>query len=97
MPQRPTLGWFAASDQNIQAAHAAQPENHAEPERRIVENPAATNQGAPLDGHDRQLQHHSDKPVTSQLLRDAPHDQLMTQRTDQECNRHGDGGGKICF
>lgn len=88
---------LVSSNEHVQATHAAETENHTEPERGIVEDPPTSDQGAPLDCDDGELQHHGHEPVTAEFLGDAAHDEFVTQGADQESDGHGYGGRDVGF
>ena len=48
-----------------------------------------------LHGDNRQLQHHGAEAVPAQLLRDAAHDELVRDGTDEEGDDHCDGFGEL--
>lgn len=70
-------------------AHHRKPENHRAPEKHIVQEGAALHPLGSLHQHNRHLQHHGDKAVAAELPRDATHDQLVSERADEEgdCRR----------
>lgn len=47
-----------------------------------------------LDRHNRQLQHHTDKPVATEFLGDTAHDQLVEDGANEKGDEHGDGLGE---
>lgn len=85
----------SSSYQYVETTHGTQAEHHAAPKGSIIEDPAPTDKWTPLQCNNRQLQHHGDKPIASELFRNAAHDQLVTERADQEGNCHGNRAGEI--
>ena len=53
-------------------------------ERTHVKQSAASDELCPLNRHYRQLHHLGHKPVTSKLFGNAPHHELVSERTDEE-------------
>ena len=52
--------------------------------RTHIEQSTASNELCPLNCHDGQLHHLGNKTVTAKFLRDAAHDQLMSEGTNKE-------------
>lgn len=69
---------------------ATQPESEWKDEAYVKDCPTPEQVGL-LGRHDGQLQHHANETVSTQLLGDAAHDQLVEDSAHQEGDKHGNG------
>lgn len=72
--------------------YQAQSEDHARPEKHIIQGLPTPNPPRSLHHKDGQLHHLADKPISSDLLSDARHDNFVAHRRHQECD---DGGARF--
>lgn len=70
--------------QDIHATQHAQPQNHTTPEADVIQRLPALDPLRPLQHHNRQLAHLRQEAVPPDLLRDAPHDDLVADGRDEE-------------
>lgn len=67
-----------------------EPGEYATPEDQIAQDIIAAHP-ASTDGDERELHHLHDHQITAQFLEDAPHDQFVHARAQQEGDERGRG------